>query len=184
MSLIKCPECGNSVSDKSKQCIHCGYPIQEIVESNKLYSVSIVGIIGKGWEEKGMHRRIIADILEERYQIPNQHTMFNSSLAIELEDLPKTVLNGIPKQYIDIVKQDLEATWCVVEVNEYEGEECLIDFSKAVERVNRLQSRNRCPKCSSDRITTGSRGYSLLTGFIGSNKTVNRCANCGYTWKP
>lgn len=42
----------------------------------------------------------------------------------------------------------------------------------------------RCPKCGSTQITTGQRGYSLLTGFLGSNKTVNRCANCGHTWKP
>lgn len=42
----------------------------------------------------------------------------------------------------------------------------------------------RCPKCGSIQITTGQRGYSLLTGFLGSNKTVNRCAACGYNWKP
>lgn len=41
-----------------------------------------------------------------------------------------------------------------------------------------------CPKCGSESISTGQRGYSLLTGFLGSGKTVNRCANCGYTWKP
>lgn len=27
MSIIKCPECGKEISDKSKQCINCGYPI-------------------------------------------------------------------------------------------------------------------------------------------------------------
>lgn len=27
MSLIKCPECGREISDKSKACIHCGYPL-------------------------------------------------------------------------------------------------------------------------------------------------------------
>ena len=42
----------------------------------------------------------------------------------------------------------------------------------------------RCPKCGSTQITTGQRGYSLITGFLGSNKTVNRCAKCGYSWKP
>ncbi len=26
MALIKCPECGNNVSNKAKYCIHCGYP--------------------------------------------------------------------------------------------------------------------------------------------------------------
>lgn len=45
-------------------------------------------------------------------------------------------------------------------------------------------NKPRCPKCGSTNIATGQRGYSLLTGFLGSNKTVNRCANCGYSWKP
>ena len=27
MSIIKCPECGKDISDKSKSCIHCGFPI-------------------------------------------------------------------------------------------------------------------------------------------------------------
>lgn len=42
----------------------------------------------------------------------------------------------------------------------------------------------KCPKCGSTAITAGQRGYSFLTGFIGSSKTVNRCANCGHKWKP
>lgn len=41
-----------------------------------------------------------------------------------------------------------------------------------------------CPHCKSTSITTGPRGYSLLSGFIGSSKTVNRCAKCGYKWEP
>ena len=27
MALIKCPECGQMVSDKAKACIHCGAPL-------------------------------------------------------------------------------------------------------------------------------------------------------------
>ena len=42
----------------------------------------------------------------------------------------------------------------------------------------------KCPRCGSKHIVTGSRGFSLLTGFIGANKTVNRCANCGYSYYP
>lgn len=26
--LIKCPECGKEISDKTDKCIHCGYPIR------------------------------------------------------------------------------------------------------------------------------------------------------------
>lgn len=29
MSLIKCPECNKEISDKSKICVNCGYPINE-----------------------------------------------------------------------------------------------------------------------------------------------------------
>lgn len=50
----------------------------------------------------------------------------------------------------------------------------------------KTQSSNtiKCPKCGSTNITAGQRGYSLVTGFIGSGSTVNRCAKCGYKWKP
>lgn len=42
----------------------------------------------------------------------------------------------------------------------------------------------RCPKCNSTSISTGARGYSIIWGFIGSGKTVNRCAKCGHKWEP
>ena len=28
MAMIKCPECGNMISDKAPTCIHCGAPLQ------------------------------------------------------------------------------------------------------------------------------------------------------------
>lgn len=56
MSLIKCPECGKEVSDKSKTCVHCGYPLarnnttqnkkgEPVVRSiNKHLSLLLVGL--------------------------------------------------------------------------------------------------------------------------------------------
>ena len=41
-----------------------------------------------------------------------------------------------------------------------------------------------CPKCGSTAITTGARGANHFWGLIGASKTVNRCGNCGHTWKP
>ena len=29
MALIKCPECGKEISDKSPKCVNCGYPLTE-----------------------------------------------------------------------------------------------------------------------------------------------------------
>lgn len=42
----------------------------------------------------------------------------------------------------------------------------------------------RCPKCGSTNISTINRGYSLVTGFVGSGSARNVCQNCGYKWKP
>ncbi len=42
----------------------------------------------------------------------------------------------------------------------------------------------RCPRCGSTSVTTGQRGFTLTTGFLGSNKTMNRCAKCGHKWTP
>ena len=50
----------------------------------------------------------------------------------------------------------------------------------------RQQTSNqlRCPKCGSTNVSTGARGYSFVTGFVGAGKTVNRCGKCGHKWKP
>ena len=32
MALIKCPECGLSISDKAAACPNCGYPLQPAPE--------------------------------------------------------------------------------------------------------------------------------------------------------
>ncbi len=41
-----------------------------------------------------------------------------------------------------------------------------------------------CPKCNSTSISTGARGVNNFWGMLGASKTVNRCGNCGFTWKP
>lgn len=37
MALIKCPECGREISDKSKACIHCGYPLELEMDKDIIY---------------------------------------------------------------------------------------------------------------------------------------------------
>ncbi len=36
MSLIKCPECGCEISDKSSTCVNCGFPIQQEIANVKV----------------------------------------------------------------------------------------------------------------------------------------------------
>ena len=64
----------------------------------------------------------------------------------------------------------------------------LAQFKEIADNKKKEQEQERltpkCPKCGSKSITTGQKGYGLIMGFWGSNKTVNRCGSCGHTWQP
>lgn len=42
----------------------------------------------------------------------------------------------------------------------------------------------RCPRCGSTQISTWQTLKRGLFGLVYNQITVNRCANCGYTWEP
>jgi len=64
----------------------------------------------------------------------------------------------------------------------------------AQERIERAQKEQayrdahpnavQCPKCGSFSVATTNRGYSIVTGFIGSGSPRNVCQKCGHKWKP
>lgn len=61
----------------------------------------------------------------------------------------------------------------------------IVQYNKCITNNSSTQTNiPKCPKCGSTAITAGQRGYSIVTGFLGSGQTVNRCANCGHKWKP
>lgn len=51
MALIKCPECGEKISDSSDRCIHCGYILEkeatQLIEqtSKKLKAEELTAVI-------------------------------------------------------------------------------------------------------------------------------------------
>lgn len=42
----------------------------------------------------------------------------------------------------------------------------------------------KCPKCGCSDIATINKGYSILSGLLGSGNPMNVCQKCGYKWKP
>lgn len=97
---------------------------------------------------------------------------------------PYDFVDRVTLKSATMVAEHLKNYGCKITIEESDyalmdnQEQNVIDF---FERLNRPVT---CPRCGSNQITTGQRGFSLVTGFIGSNKTVNRCAKCGYSWKP
>lgn len=40
MALIKCKECGKEISDKTKTCIHCGCPVNEVKNDTGIININ------------------------------------------------------------------------------------------------------------------------------------------------
>lgn len=101
-----------------------------------------------------------------------------------VKDLPKGVGEQIHNQiFIEYVKDNPLYDEDAVRNREEDIEKM---YAKETSKMLQQQRNNilKCPKCGSTAVTTGARGYSLLTGFLGSGSTVNRCGKCGHTWKP
>lgn len=62
----------------------------------------------------------------------------------------------------------------------------IIEYTTKMSQLKQQCDSNipKCPKCGSTSIGVANRGYSLLTGFIGSGKSMNVCQSCGYKWDP
>lgn len=61
MAMITCPECGNSVSDKAKTCIHCGCPLSEVSKTG-VVRIKIPNNIAEGaWFPSTLRAAVIAD---------------------------------------------------------------------------------------------------------------------------
>lgn len=168
MSLIVCPECHNKISDKANICIHCGYPLSDFT-TKKSYNVIFQGFLSINNRLKciGLIRQIL------RSDLGTISQMFNSKPSILLKNLTQD-----NAEYIANTLRNLDCTMSVEETNDVINAEInsIIDDMKNGIVI--------CPKCYSKNISTNRKGFTLTTGFIGSNKTVNRCANCGYSWKP
>lgn len=89
--------------------------------------------------------------------------------------------NEIYKKWNDIQKSNYQKKY----KSKYQTSEQTIIINKPVQ-PSQPTPKNilTCPKCGSTAVTTGQRGFSIITGFLGSSQTMNRCGNCGYKWKP
>lgn len=155
MALIRCPECGKEVSSLAKQCIHCGFPLIDEKENVCL-------IDGKEHDLTEIKRQLM-DVS------PNDNKAL-SAISLELAKQVGSISGYAGRELAGIILKTGKVP------KTYDGSH--------LTRGSNSDNKLRCPKCSSTNVSTGSRGYSLVWGFIGSGKTVNRCGNCGHKWEP
>lgn len=100
------------------------------------------------------------------------------------KEITEYVLNNQEYDYKHFISLDKQMDKLIIELATEHNQEIVPQTQQSNKIDEEENNTVRCPKCGSTQITTGQRGYSLFSGFLGSNKTVNRCANCGYSWKP
>lgn len=155
MALIRCPECGKEVSSLAKQCIHCGFPLIDEKENVCL-------IDGKEHDLTEIKRQLM-DVS------PNDNKAL-SAISLELAKQVGSISGYAGRELAGIILKTGRVP------KTYDGSHLTIRSNSS--------GKLRCPKCTSTNVSTGSRGYSLVWGFVGSGKTVNRCGNCGHKWAP
>ncbi|MBR4590048.1 MAG: hypothetical protein IKO36_05215 [Bacteroidaceae bacterium] len=170
MALITCPECGGKVSDQATTCIHCGYPLNKI-KADKSYKVIV----------KNHANLISRKAFQPQLNLILQFVTGKFVATIDRQVPPFTFLDHLNADNAKYIEEKLTKMGYTVEMLE---ESVPVDDA-CNEKMDAVRDGAIiCPRCKSIAITTGNRGFSMVTGFIGSSATVNRCGKCGYKWKP
>lgn len=172
--LIKCPECGKDISDKAQQCIYCGYPLNENISTNIFCEIN-----GSNYNlENALELYLKGKAVDSYLNIKNTTKLSLKNTMNLYEEMSYT--NEIPQYYnpINYTKGEEEIAFKQL----HELKKGNLNITK--QTITSNPNIPTCPKCGSTAITAGQRGYSVWTGFLGSGKTVNRCANCGHSWTP
>lgn len=93
MALIHCPECGKEISDKSRTCIHCGFPLEATEQKE---NVNVIVALFENYAANsssiGDVSNIFPDVMQEVYNIMKSH---NEQEAADL--IAKSIIDGMSK---------------------------------------------------------------------------------------
>ena len=180
LAILKCTECGHDVSSFAERCPNCGCPTSIILGQHPSscsangYDV-VLKSYAVGWKNEFDLARFISEISGEKFYQSDANGM----------ELPKTIIFGVDKDTANNVVNLIKELNGSATIKESDGEHDPTPIKNIMySALYQKDEPLKCPRCSSTAVTTTSRGYSLIWEFAGSNKTVNRCGKCGYTWKP
>lgn len=155
--LYICPRCGKMScwTTKYQKCTYCGFDNLTLTEFSENQYNHFIKSCSNGKEGK---IKIFNQMMIQKY-VENSEYYDSTRYEYRLED------------------EEHQA--------ERSYEEELAKFAvKQASKQNQNRNTLRCPKCGSTNISTINRGYSMVTGFIGSGSARNVCQNCGHKWKP
>lgn len=162
MALIKCPECGKTVSNSANSCPNCGFGIKKHIEE-------------------------IARQRAERKEKEEQEKIDRELMKnISLPPKPKKPLlfADSDRKYINALK--------MYELSQKDPDayrKRILEAQRVVANAEAQKWLNRpkCPQCGSDnieKISTTSRAISVATVGLASNKIGKqyKCKKCKHMW--
>ena len=168
--LIECPDCGKQVSRRAQACIHCGCPMDVVVEAapKQYYGV------------KELSRKLIvgtpSTFISRVWVLNKQETKVKDTTILAC---------GISKDRAELLLDYFTAHGGTGEL--VLDTQCTQENKLVTRYLDATINPNApvvCPRCHSTEVRIGQRGYNVVSGFVGSSKTTNRCGKCGYTWSP
>jgi len=182
-----CKTCGYQVDENIEKCPVCSqnnfYPVSnmsldELMSSNTCILCRICGTKTTGIADKcpncgvpvGKHCIVVNDSsILDKLSIDDYFTITDISTD---QSFLRAMIQLKEK---DIIEYELKMS----------------QFRNQSKQAEQIQSQPKptekqltCPQCGSTDITSGTRGFTLTTGFLGSGNHRNVCKKCGFKWKP
>jgi DNA-directed RNA polymerase subunit RPC12/RpoP len=187
--LIKCPECGKEISDKSEKCIHCGFPLLKYpdIENNilmfkgELYNITPVIEYMKGFDFDS--HKLCGDPTGHLHNLLEELTPLSHGADIN------ELLTYI-ERYHHVPDFDFIPSGDVFKYASHDDPNWKLEHDENGNYIGgnvyilSTPPKPHCPRCGSTSIGTTTRGYSFWTGFLGSGTPMNVCQKCGHKWKP
>ena len=93
MAMIKCPECGASISDQAVSCPHCGYPLNQTANE---VSTTVSSSAQQAWDV------VLVDYAGSEFNacssLENALNLTPSDATSSLKSLPAYLYNDIPEE--------------------------------------------------------------------------------------
>lgn len=171
MAIIKCPECGEKISDKAPACIHCGFPLSLLKQEERKESPLEIRPSSKLSEEKQMCINCGSRVSVSYSQCPNCGLNFltgdvpvKKSKAAEANPMEDTHLIDCPGCGRKVSEKAKVCPFCgePIDTNVY------------------------CPKCGSSntKVITGASKVTsvVLWGPFAAHKVLSKyiCKECGH----
>ncbi len=204
MALIRCSECNREISDKAAACPHCGCPIAVSIKvqmesktvqkqepvftpSNDNISKLILNDIPMPKLSSSIILGIASIIGLITFILAIQVSVFGAFALVAFIIVFVAFIHSIKKYHL--AKKDFRKYQEKIylerkaEQTQKEAEQKKRYELEAKRAEYAAKGIPTCPQCGSPSIATINRGYSIVSGFIGSGKAVNVCQVCGCKWE-